>query len=305
MNLNANTIPFSLSMADMLWMGNQQSIFDIQNRLRLLQQGILPQHMMMPMDQMDPEDDEEEDPDTPRTRYVDLKGPLAIITTQGSLTNQDSFMNWLMGGTTYNQVRSSFLEAAALVQNGHAKEILHIVKSPGGSAQGVEDTAALIRQIATDVCPVSTYAQEACSAAYWIAAAGSKIYAASSSNLGSIGTRMSIPNVFKALQDEGVTVHTLSAGKYKSMGDPTQPWTKDAEEYLQSRVESINAVFLRTVSEYRNQPLAYVEEKMAQGREFTGEQAYDVHLIDRVVTLDKLVQQMQASLSKRTPQTSY
>jgi signal peptide peptidase SppA len=293
---------FTLSMPDLVWLGNLQSMAEIRNRLLLLQQGVLPASLM-PMMPMEPEDDEEEDdPDEPPTRYVDLKGPLAVITTQGALTNQNSFMNWLMGGTTYNQVRESFLEAATLVRAGHAKEILHIVKSPGGSAQGVEDTGALIRQIAQDICPVSTYAQEACSAAYWIAAAGSKIYASASSNLGSIGTRMSIPNFFKAMEEEGIAVHNIVAGKYKAMGDPTQPWTKEAEEYLQARVEAINGVFTRTVSEYRAQPLAYVEEKMAQGREFTGEQAYDVHLIDRVVTLDRLVQQMQSALSqKRTP----
>ena len=302
--MSANTFPYTLSMTDMLWLGNMQSQMDIRNRLMLLQQGILPQQMVMPSGPEDDED-EEDDPSKPDTRYVELRGPLAVITTKGPLTNEDSFRNWLMGGMTYNQIRDAYIEAAGLVQAGHAKEILHIVKSPGGAALGLEDTGALIRQIAADICPVSTYAQEACSAAYWMAAAGSKIYAAASSNLGSIGTRMSIPNFFKSLQDEGVTVHSISAGKFKTLGDPTQEWTKDAEEYLQSRVDSINSIFLRTVSEYRNQPLAYVEEKMAQGREFTGEQAYDVHLVDRVVTLDKLVQQMQASLSKRTPQPPY
>lgn len=303
--MNTNT---TLSMTDMLWLGNTQSWLDIHNRLQLLRQGVMPQSLMMPMMPDDEEDDDEEDDeedDKPYTEYVTLKGRLAVITTQGALTNSGSFMAWLMGGTTYNGIRAAFLEAVDLKRKGYCEEILHVVKSPGGAALGLEDTGALIRQVASEVCPVTTYAQEACSAAYWLAAAGSKIYAAASSNLGSIGTRMPVWNYFEALKSEGVAVHNVEAGKYKSMGDPTQPWTKEAQEYLQSRVDAINDVFLGYVSEYRGKPLDYVTEKMAQGREFTGKQAYDVSLTDGVVTLDALVQRMQAALAAKAKQPAY
>jgi signal peptide peptidase SppA len=300
-----NLSPYTLAPADMLWLGNQQSAREIQHRLYLLSQGVLPKDMGGYIITDDPEDgdeDEGEDKtecDTPRTYYTELKGGLAIVTTQGPLTQDNSFMSWLLGGTTYNQIRAGFLEAASLVQQGHAREILHIVKSGGGQTNGLEETGALIRQIATQVCPVTSYGNLMCSAAYWLAMAASKVYAPASADLGNIGTRMTIPNYFKELQDEGVTVHVITAGKYKALGDPTQPWSKEAEDYLQSRVDDINDIFLGYVAEYRDKNLTHVTEKMAQGREFTGKQAYDVGLIDGVVTLDVLVQKMQAALARK------
>ena len=223
------------TMADVLWLGSRASCAEVGMRLQLLSQGILPHQMgvaLMPM----PEDEEGGTPmqagDGPQTRYTDIQGNIGVITTQGPLTNQDSFMSWLMGGTTYNSIREAFLEAAALKQQGHISAILHVVESGGGSATGLEDTGALIRQVATHVCPVLSYGNTMCSAAYWVAAAGSKAYAPRSADVGSIGTRMSIPNYHKAMADEGVSVHNIVAGKYKTLGDPTQPWTKEAESFL-------------------------------------------------------------------------
>ena len=283
-----------------IWLGNRRSFAEIGMRLQLLSQGILPSQMgvaLMPMPD-DGEDGLMQADDGPSTRYVDIQNSLGVITTQGSLTNQNSFMAWLLGGTTYNDIRAAFLEAAALKQDGHIQAILHIVESPGGSATGLEDTGSLIRQIATSVCPVLSYGNTMCSAAYWLASAGSKVYAPKTADVGSIGTRMSIPNYHKAMQEEGVTVHNIVAGKFKAMGDPTQPWTKEAESYLQERIDAMNEIFLETMAEYRDKPLGHVREKMAQGREFTGIQAQAVGLVDAVTTLDALVQQTQAKLAQ-------
>ncbi len=295
--MNSNLSPFAFSASDLLWLGNQQSVAEINHRLHLLQQGILPHMMMMPME---PEEPEDEDEDEMPTRYVELKGRIAVITTKGPLTNEKTFMQWLLNSaTTYNQVRSAFFEAVELKRTAKCDEILHIIHSPGGASLGLEETAAAIRQIATEVCPVTTYGNLMCSAGYWLGMAGSKVYAPATADIGSIGTRMTVMNYYEAMKQEGITAHTLTAGKFKSMGDPTQPWNKATEEYLQSRVDDINSIFLDYVAEYRNQPLAYVEEKMAQGREFTGKQAYDNHLTDGIVTLDVLVQRMQSALASK------
>jgi signal peptide peptidase SppA len=289
------------TLADVLWMGNEASCAEVRMRLQLLSQGILPSQMgtaLMPMPDDNEEDDDPIQTDGPLTKYVDIQGKLGVITTQGSLTNQNSFMSWLLGGTTYSQIRDAFLEAATLKQEGHLTAILHIVESPGGVSTGLEDTGALIRQVASHVCPVLSYGNTLCSAAYWLAAAGSKVYAPRSADVGSIGTRMSIPNYFKAMEKEGIAMKNVSAGKYKTMGDPTQPWSKETESYLQERVDSMNEIFLETVAEYRDKPLEHVREKMAQGREFTGIQAQALGLVDAVTNLDTLVQQTQAKLAK-------
>jgi signal peptide peptidase SppA len=288
------------TLADVLWMGNEASCAEVRMRLQLLSQGILPSQMgvsLMPMP-----DGEEDGPmqvgDGPSTRYVDIQNSLGVITTQGSLTNQDTFMSWLLGGTTYNDIRNAFLEAAALKQEGHIGAILHVVESGGGSSTGLEDTGALIRQVASHVCPVLTYGNTMCSAAYWLASAGSRVYAPKTATVGSIGTRMSIMNYHKALEKDGMAMKNVVAGAYKTMGDPSQPWDKKTEAYLQERVDSMNEIFLETVAEYRDKPLEHVREKMAQGREFTGIQAQAVGLVDAVTNLDTLVQQTQAKLAK-------
>jgi hypothetical protein len=136
--MNTNLPP--LALADMIWLGNQQSLNGVSFRLQLLARGVLPKDMGGYIITDNPEDEdgdegEGEDKtecDAPRTYYTELKGDLAVVTTQGPLTQDNSFMSWLMGGTSYNTVRKGFLEAASLVQQGHAREILHIVKSGGG-----------------------------------------------------------------------------------------------------------------------------------------------------------------------------
>ena len=228
-----------------------------------------------------------------------MVGGTAMISTTGALCAQDSFMSWLMGGTSYADIRRAFVAAA---EDPAVSQILHVIGSGGGEAGRCEETASLIRTVHKDVKPVTTYTGSSMSsAAYWQGAAGGKVYATPTSMVGSIGVRFDFLNVHKAMALSGVEQNTITSGPLKALGDPGLEWTQEAEDYYQTLVVAMNDAFTERMAEYRGIAVSKLRSADMNGRDYIGKQALQARLVDGITTLDQLVSQMQ---KKKTTSTT-
>jgi ClpP class serine protease len=151
--------------------------------------------------------------------------------------------------------------------------------SPGGTASGVGDLAAMIRDLGQDRRTVAYLDVEAASAAYWLAAACGEIYAPATAVVGSISAYIALLDQTAALTKKGYAMNVFRDGALKGIGIPGKELTQMEKEFLQRRVEAVGGAFKRAVQEYR----PGISREALDGRWMDGEEAVKAGLIDGIV----------------------
>jgi signal peptide peptidase SppA len=222
-------------------------------------------------------------------RNAAAPGSVALIPMTGIISHRMSMMSEISGsgGGSIQALTAQFRQA---LQDGNCKAIVFDVDSPGGSVEGVMELAQEIYD-ARKVKPVTAVSNAmACSAAYWLASAASEVVCTPSGQCGSIGVYMVHQDMSKALENEGVKVTIIKAGKYKAEGSSSQPLSDEAQAYLQSQVDSVNSSFIKAVAQHRGTSQAAVRDGFGQGRSLLAGDAVKAGLADRVGTLDSVLE---------------
>ncbi len=81
----------------------------------------------------------------------------------------------------------------------------------------------------------------------------------------------------------------MRAGKYKALANPYEPLSEEGKASLQRMLDTTYNVFIEHVAGMRGKTTTYVDENMAQGREFIGEAAVGAGLVDAITTYDTLL----------------
>ena len=163
------------------------------------------------------------------------------------------------------------------------------IDSPGGTVTGVPELAEKIFAARQKKPVVAVANGLMASAAYWVGAAADEIVASPSSEIGSIGVFALHEDWSKALEDEGVVVTEISAGKYKTEGAPWKPLDEEAAEFFHERVAEAYDWFVKDVARFRGDSVANVRNGYGEGRVLGAKQAKAVGLIDRIDTLEGTV----------------
>lgn len=188
----------------------------------------------------------------------------------------------------------------AALNSRHVDAILYLVDSPGGTVGGVPEAADEIFA-AGEQKPTLAYVDGlSASAGYWLAAAAREVWAPKSADgIGSIGVYTIHQDLSKALEQDGVTVTPISAGKYKLEGAPWEPLADDARAFLQASVDEAYGWFTKAVATYRNDTPANVRNGYGEGRVLGAADAKAANLIDKVGTLDDAVARLASKVGKR------
>lgn len=171
------------------------------------------------------------------------------------------------------------------------KGILLYVDSPGGSVYESDELYLKLMEYKKDTGrPIYAYfASQACSGGYYIAMAADKIYANRNCWTGSIGVIISLTN-YKELYDKlGLKEIDITSGKNKAMGSGALDLTDEQEKILQSLVDEAYDQFVGIVSTGRGMDEATVR-KLADGRLYSAQQAFENGMIDAVDTEEQLKQ---------------
>ncbi len=157
------------------------------------------------------------------------------------------------------------------------------IDSPGGGVVATKQIVAKIRQVDK---PVIAYIGDVgASGGYYIAAAADEIIADEDSLTGSIGVISMVYEMVELLDNLGVKVTTITAGKNKDIGSPFSELTEGQRNMLQEIVNQALEGFKEDIIEFRGNKLDMeVFDELTDGRILSGRQALEAGLIDDVGT---------------------
>lgn len=176
-----------------------------------------------------------------------------------------------------------------LNKNEHVKAVVLRINSPGGGVSPSQDIYSEIIKIKEKKKIVASLSSVAASGGYYIASAADKIVASPGTLTGSIGVIMSFSNVQGLFDKLGLKTNVVKSGKYKDMGSPLREMKEEERIIFQSVIDNVHSQFISAVAQGRGMAVDEVR-KIADGRIFSGEQALELGLVDKLGTLQDSIE---------------
>lgn len=214
---------------------------------------------------------------------------VAVLPLKGLLRAQaPSFLEILFGGGGgLLRFRSQLAEAA---ESDDVEAIVLDVDSPGGSTDLIPEIAAEIRAVRGSKPIIAVANTFAASAAYWLAAQADELVVTPSGQVGSIGVFAVHDDWSVYNQNLGVQPTYISAGKFKTEGNPDEPLEEEARGAWQLTVDEFYEMFTADVASGRGVPIAKVKSSdFGEGRMVSAKRAVQQGMADRVQTLEVAV----------------
>lgn len=221
---------------------------------------------------------------------------VAVLPLHGVVSHRMNLLSNISGGTSTEQFGAAF---QSLVDDDTVKAIVLDVNSPGGSVYGLEGLHAQMLAARGRKPVIAAVNSLAASAALWTASAADQIAIAPGGDIGSIGVYMAHTDTTVQDANEGVKHTFISAGKYKTEGNPHAPLSDDAKAYLQGRVNESYDAFVNAVAAGRSVSADHVIGQYGNGRLLTAKQAQRVGLVDRVETFAQTLGRVSAGVPQR------
>jgi protease-4 len=176
----------------------------------------------------------------------------------------------------------------------HIRGIILRIDSPGGAvgpSQEIYDEVLKTRKSGKTI--YASMGTLAASGGYYIASAADQIFANPGTLTGSIGVIMAFSNAQGLLEKIGLKPEIIKAGKYKDIGSPTRSMNQIEKSLLQDVVTDVHQQFIEAIANGRGMSIAEIT-KIADGRIFTGRQAYSLKLVDQLGGLQATIGQLTA-----------
>jgi protease-4 len=163
------------------------------------------------------------------------------------------------------------------------KAIIIHVNSPGGGVAASEEIYREVKRIRDEKHKwiVSSIESVGASGAYYVSSATNKIYADNGSVVGSIGVIAEWVNYGDLMRWAKLKPEILKVGEFKDTGDPTRELTPAERQYMQGLIDNMYGQFVQAVADGRHAKVSDIKP-IADGRVWTGQQALDMHLIDKI-----------------------
>ena len=169
------------------------------------------------------------------------------------------------------------------------KAIVIRIDTPGGSVAPVQEIYSELQKIDKPI--VASMGGTAASGGYYVACAADTIMANPGTLTGSIGVIMQFTRL-KGLYDKiGLEHQVIKSGEFKDTGSPFRELTEKEQEVLQATVDNVYNQFVDTIFAARKSLLSRPEiVELADGRIFSGQQALDSKLLDRLGNLPEAIE---------------
>ncbi len=210
--------------------------------------------------------------------YTLAAGGIAVIPIKGFLAHDWPYLSPYGGVTGYEAVAFQVDRAA---RDPDVKGILAVVNSLGGEVSSCFDVADRLRAARVHK-PVWAVANEhAYSAAYALASQADRLVVPRTGGLGSVGVVRMHMDLSAALDQGGIKVTLLHAGKHKVDGNAFAPLPEAVADQMRAELEATRQLFAETVAEGRGLTIAEVLKTEAQT--FTAGDAVAAGLADAVM----------------------
>ncbi|MBD2576615.1 signal peptide peptidase SppA [Oscillatoria sp. FACHB-1406] len=168
------------------------------------------------------------------------------------------------------------------------KAVVLRVNSPGGSATASELIAREVKLLRQKKPVILSMGNVTASGGYWIATSADYIFAQTNTITGSIGVFGLLPNIQKITNNNGITWDNVKTAKLADIETVSRPKNPQEMALYQRFVNGTYNLFLDKVAQGRKLPKAKVAQ-IAQGRVWSGQDAKQLGLVDRLGGLDDAI----------------
>ncbi|MBQ8969538.1 MAG: signal peptide peptidase SppA [Bacteroidaceae bacterium] len=177
----------------------------------------------------------------------------------------------------------------SLREDEDVKAVVLRVNSGGGSAYASEQIWREVELLKAEKPVVVSMGGMAASGGYYISSGANKIYAEPTTLTGSIGIFGMIPDMSELItQKVGVKFDMVKTNALSDMGSMGRPMNAEEGALMQSMVERGYELFTGRVALGRKMAREKVKS-IAEGRVWTGEQALEIGLVDKLGNLEDAV----------------
>ncbi|MBI5587162.1 MAG: signal peptide peptidase SppA [Deltaproteobacteria bacterium] len=210
--------------------------------------------------------------------YLSGKGPIggknkvAVVKLAGIITDPTDFTD----------------ELREYGERDDVKAVVVRIDSPGGAVGPSQEIYSAIKRLRKTKKVVASMGAMAASGGFYAATAADKIVANPGTITGSIGVIVEFVNAEELLSKIGLQGYVVKSGKFKDTGSPLRKMTPEEKELLQDVINDVNGQFVKAVAEGRGLKEEDVR-KIADGRIFSGAQAREKGLVDRLGDLSDAI----------------
>lgn len=211
------------------------------------------------------------------------KDRVAVIYAEGTIIDGEG-NNQSIGGESFRKIiRRARMDPSV-------KAIVLRVNSGGGSALASEIIWRELHLAKQDGKPVIvSFGDVAASGGYYIACGADSIFASANTITGSIGVFGVIPNMEGFFKNKlGITFDGVKTGPYADGPSGIRPMNEGEKQQVQNSIDRIYLQFKQRVAQGRKKDLNYIDS-IAQGRVWSGEDAVQLGLVDRVGNLQDAI----------------
>lgn len=188
-----------------------------------------------------------------------------------------------VAGAIAGATRKRVLEALDEVKEKKFPALLLRVDSPGGTVGDSQEIYSALKQLQKTVKIVASFGNISASGGVYIGMGAQHIVANPGTITGSIGVILRGNNLERLLDKLGVSFKVIKSGPYKDILAFDRELTNPEQSILQELIDVSYGQFVNTVAEARQLSEATVRS-FADGRIFTGQQAVELGVVDRLGT---------------------
>jgi protease IV len=208
----------------------------------------------------------------PKATFAIVHGVGAVVVGEGAYSNGSPVM---ASDTVSEALRDAAKDPAV-------KAIVLRLDTPGGSPLASDLIWQTIRDVQKQGKPVvASMSDLAASGGYYVASAADTIVSQPETLTGSIGVFVIRPVLAGLMEKLGVGIESITRGARADLLLSTKPLSAETRAVLRDDVQHTYDRFLGRVAEGRKLEVAAVD-KVARGRVWTGAQALEIGLVDRL-----------------------
>ncbi|MEO1403837.1 MAG: signal peptide peptidase SppA [Cyanobacteria bacterium J06635_1] len=188
-----------------------------------------------------------------------------------------------ISGAITGTTRKRVLEALEEVKEKKFPALLLRIDSPGGTVGDSQEIYSALKRLQDSIKIVASFGNISASGGVYIGMGAQHIVANPGTITGSIGVILRGNNLERLLEKIGVSFKVIKSGPYKDILAFDRELTDSEKGILQELIDISYSQFVKTVADARNLAEEVVRS-FADGRIFTGEQAVNLGVVDRLGT---------------------
>ncbi len=186
-------------------------------------------------------------------------------------------------GAIAGSTRKRVLESLKLVEERKFPALLVRIDSPGGTVGDSQEIYTALKRLQDKAKVVASFGNISASGGVYVGMGAPYIMANPGTITGSIGVILRGNNLERLLEKIGVSFKVIKSGPYKDILAFDRELTDPEKNILQELIDISYQQFVQTVAEARKLTVETVRS-FADGRIFTGQQALELGIVDRLGT---------------------